>query len=498
MPVSLHIRYLNHSGAGDLVASVVIATMKCNTLFYIPFFFFFFFIPRLFFKSTTGADTMAPNQTLLDNGTTLVSQNGNFEFGFFSPWNSGNRYVGIWFKNVPQQTVVWVANKNNPITDLSGVLTITSSGNIIIFKNQSDMVWNASSPSSAVSNPTLKLLGNGNLVLKNDTTDDDNPDGYLWQSFDYPCDTLIPGMKLGRNLRTNQEWYLTSWKSIQDPSPGEFTYRMHTGGLPSIILRQGSNITFRSGPWDGVRFGGAPVLQQNTVFKPILEYNSEYVYYTFQNTDVSIISRMVVNESGLVIHFMWSRTRNQWVDIAKMQSDSCDDYAICGNFGVCDINKSPKCACLNGFTPRLRQDWARFDWSDGCLRRVPLNCSMPTGFRKISNLKVPDTSTCILNRTTVSLEECREACLINCSCVAYARTELSGCLHWFGHLVDMRMYAQGGQDLFVRMPLSELDSSTKSKKVAVIASVSAVSFLLLLALTIWLIIRRRTAKNKAG
>ncbi|KAK4439267.1 G-type lectin S-receptor-like serine/threonine-protein kinase [Sesamum alatum] len=470
--------------------------MKFKTPFHALF--FFFFILRFFFKLSIAIDSISPNQALLDNGTTLVSGNGTFELGFFSPWSSDNRYLGIWFRKVPEQTVVWVANKNDPITDLSGSLAITPSGNIIITRNQSNIAWTANSPSRTVSSPILKLLDNGNLVLMNSTAIADDPDSYVWQSFDYPSDTLIPGMKLGWNLRTNQEWYLTSWRSIQDPSPGDFTYRMAPGALPSIILRQGSVIQFRSGPWDGVRFGGAPVLQQNTVFRPIFVSDSDNVYYAFENTDESVISRFVVNQSGLVKHLMWSQTRNQWIDIATMQTDECDDYAVCGNYGVCNIYGSPRCACLTGFTPRLRQDWARFDWTGGCTRRTPLNCSDPMGFRKFSGLKLPDPSGGLVNRSARSLEECEKACLGNCSCVAYAKTQLSGCVAWFGNLVDIRIYAEGGQDLFVRMPVSELGSSNSSKKVAVIASVSVASFLLLLALIIWLVIRRRTSKNKTA
>lgn len=424
--------------------------MKYESLFHV---FFFFLIPKL----CIAVDTIAPNQALLDNGTTLVSPNATFELGFFSLLNSNNRYIGIWFKKVPEQTVVWVANKNDPVTDSLGTFFITSSGTITISRtNQSTPVWTATPPSTPLSNPILKLLDNGNLILINNTARDENPDRYLWQSFDYPSNTQIPGMKLGRNLRTNQEWYLTSWKSIHDPSPGDFTYRVDLTGLPSIILRRGSTIQFRGGPWDGVRFGGAPVLKQNSVFKPIFVFDSENVYYTFENSDDFTISRFVVNESGMLNHFMWSQNRNQWISLATMQTDACDEYAKCGNFGVCDINKAPICACLSGFAPRLRQDWAWFDWVGGCIRNVPWTCSEPTGFWKYSGVKVPDTSNSKVNRSSTSLEDCEASCLSNCSCVAYARTQASGCVLWFEDLVDIRVYADGGQEVFVRMPLSEL------------------------------------------
>ena len=47
----------------------------------------------------------------------MVSKKNNFDLGFFSPGNSSYQYLGIWFVKVTKQTVVWVANKNDPIND---------------------------------------------------------------------------------------------------------------------------------------------------------------------------------------------------------------------------------------------------------------------------------------------------------------------------------------------------------------------------------------------
>lgn len=54
----------------------------------------------------------------------------------------------------------------------------------------------------------------------------------MWQSFDYPCDNFLPGMKLGRNFDTGFEIYISSWKSIDDPAQGEYSLRIDPRGLP--------------------------------------------------------------------------------------------------------------------------------------------------------------------------------------------------------------------------------------------------------------------------
>ncbi|KAL0012563.1 hypothetical protein SO802_007671 [Lithocarpus litseifolius] len=68
----------------------------------------------LFFPFCTSLDTLTPNQFIKDDQS-LVSKGNNFALGFFSPGNSSYQYLGIWFVKVTKQTVVWVANRNDPI-----------------------------------------------------------------------------------------------------------------------------------------------------------------------------------------------------------------------------------------------------------------------------------------------------------------------------------------------------------------------------------------------
>ena len=411
----------------------------------------FMFLCFFFLYSSVALDTMSPNQTLQDNGQALFSIDESFALGFFSPRNSNNRYIGIWFKNVPEQTVVWVANKDNPITDSSGVLTITSTGNIVIKNSQSGIaVWSSNSTGA---NPVLQLLYTGNLVVKNGGNGN-NSENYIWQSFDHPCDTLLPGMKLGSNLVTGLDWYLTSWKSTQDPSTGEFTYRVDHQGLPQLVLRRGSELQFRSGPWDGLRFGGGPKMKSTRkgIFEPIFVFNSTHAYYSFKQ-DKSVVSRFVLNQSGLLQHRQWKD--GGWRLIETLNNDECDGtYNKCGSYGICKSIDDSICECPSGFIPKSPQDWNAQQNSAGCVARKPLKCRADDGFRKFKGLKLPDSS--YLNRTVVSPAECEKACLSNCSCVAYARTGVSACVVWFAELKDIRRYIKSGQVLHIRMAASEL------------------------------------------
>ena len=126
--------------------------------------------------------------------------------------------MGIWYKNIPIQTVVWVANKANPINDSSGIITLNNTGNLVLTQN-AYLVWYTNNSHKQAQNPVVVLLDSGNLVIKIKGQAD--PEAYLWQSFDNSSDTLLPGMKLGSNLRTGLNRRYTSWKSPDDPSPGD-------------------------------------------------------------------------------------------------------------------------------------------------------------------------------------------------------------------------------------------------------------------------------------
>jgi hypothetical protein len=63
----------------------------------------------------------------------------------------------------------------------------------------------------------------------------------------------------------------------------------------------------------------------------------------------------------------------------------------------------------------------------------------------------------------MTLEQCRQMCLSNCSCRAYAAANVSGggsrgCVIWAVDLLDMRQYTTLVQDVYLRLPQSEIDA----------------------------------------
>ncbi|KAM7487889.1 hypothetical protein LguiB_025373 [Lonicera macranthoides] len=441
-------------------------------------------------------DTITTAQSLTD-GNTAVSSGGSFELGFFSPpGNSKNWYLGIWYKKI-SKTVVWVANRDIPLTDTLGVLNITNQGILTLFNSSNSIIWSSNSLRSA-QNPVARLLESGNFVVG----DDANRQDYIWQSFDYPSDTFMPGMKLGRNLLTGVDRYLWSYNANNDPSRGDYKFLLDPHGFPQLLLMKGSVVNYRSGPWNGLRFSGSVGLQPNLIYTYHFVFDNEEMYYTFELINSSVYSRVVLNEDGVIQRYTWNYGTQDWVVYINAPADNCDIYELCHGYGSCNISSSPVCGCLNKFEPKYPKEWDRADFSNGCVRKTPLSCHNGEGFVKYSGLKLPDTRNSLYN-VSMSLYECHKVCLDNCSCMAYSNLNItgkgSGCLLWFGDLIDIRYMNENGLDIYIRMASSELDSQggTDHKKRNKVKEVSLalVAIVLLLCLSLALYIWRKKKKG---
>ncbi|XP_027353644.1 G-type lectin S-receptor-like serine/threonine-protein kinase At4g27290 [Abrus precatorius] len=440
----------------------------------------------LFFSQISHAiDTITQFKSLPD-GSTLVSKDGSFELGFFNPGSSTNRYVGIWFKNIPVRTIVWVANRDNPIKDNSSMLVVSKEGNLVLLRQNGSLLW-STNVSTPVLSPIVQLVNNGNLVIRDEKVDN-SEENFLWQSFDYPCDILLPGMKLGWNLKTGHNRRLTAWKNWDDPSTGDFTSGIKLGSNPELVFWKGSVEYYRSGPWNGILSSGVFGFGPNPLFdyKYVSNENEVYVTYTLKNS--SVISILVLNQTlYLRSRITWIPQTRTWSVYQSLPQDSCDVYNVCGAYGNCIINSSPICQCLEGFEPKSSQNWNAMDWTQGCVRSEPWSCGVKhkDGFRRYVGMKLPDTTHSWINRS-MTLEDCKIKCLENCSCTAYANLDTSGvgsgCSLWFGDLIDLRV-SESGQDLYVRM--ANLDKDAKhgrpKKLVLVLATIVSLVLVMLLA-----------------
>ena len=419
------------------------------------------FLTLVLLAQSFARDTITPTQPLSDDQL-LVSTAGTFALGFFSPANSTSKYVGIWYSKIPVQTLVWVANREAPITSSNTSLQLTDNGTLsIVDHSSSEIVW-SSLLSAAVTNPVGRLLDTGNFVVT--AGGGSHGSSSNWQSFDYPTDTMLPGMKLGYDLRAGLNRNLTAWESDTDPSPSTNCVAMDIHGDPQLTVFLGDVKRWRSGPWTGYEFNGIPEMQTyaSSGFTFNFVDNNDEVYYTYDMSNRSILTRLVANRTGQVQRWVWVNSSQSWSLFWFMPNNACE-YGKCGDYSVCDPNASPICSCLHGFEPRSRVDWDLGDWSAGCERKNRLECvDGSDGFVLVAKAMLPDTANVTVD-ARVSLDECRARCLMNCSCTSFANSDVrgngSGCIIWSSEIVDLRLFRLfevGGQDFYVRVSAKDL------------------------------------------
>ncbi|XP_021287422.1 receptor-like serine/threonine-protein kinase SD1-8 isoform X2 [Herrania umbratica] len=329
-------------------------------------------------------DTISAGQHL-SNSETIVSAGKMFELGFFIPGNSRNYYVGIWFKNISEQTVVWLANRDYPLT-ASAVLSISLDGNLVIRHGKiiymvTDITSNA--------NVSATLLDSGNLVVR------DEKSNILWQSFDFPSHTFLPGMKLGYDGENGKSWSYISWKSADDPSSGNFTLEFDPTGEKRVQISNGDVMSWKAGPWtddSNVFDFTAEMGSYMYNFTFVSGFNMNYLTYDIYRKD--IISRFTIDVTGQFKQFLW--LENEWTLFNSQPRQLCDVYAYCGANASCTNVSLPYCSCLPGFGPISLEGWNKGDYSRGCSRKTDLQCGNDTnikgegdGFLKLSNVVVP-------------------------------------------------------------------------------------------------------------
>ena len=90
--------------------------------------------------SGSATDTITSFQPVRDSDY-IISNGSAFKLGFFSPVNSSNRYLGIWYDKKSILPTQWVANREKPLKDSSGVLTISEDGNLVVLNGQEEILW---------------------------------------------------------------------------------------------------------------------------------------------------------------------------------------------------------------------------------------------------------------------------------------------------------------------------------------------------------------------
>ncbi|XP_018476745.2 G-type lectin S-receptor-like serine/threonine-protein kinase CES101 [Raphanus sativus] len=355
--------------------------------------------------SPPKTDTLKPGQQLRD-WEQLISARKVFTLGFFTPTESstfslgsaGLRYIGIWSEH-GLSNPVWVGNPTESVYDSSGSLSIDTNGVLKITSANASPITVVRPHLSSAGNVSATLLDSGNFVIR-ETGPGGGPGRVLWQSFDHPGSILLPGMKIGFNLKTKKEISVTSWTSNKVPAPGAFRLGLDPSGADQLLVWRHGEIYWSSGK-----------LSNNGSSQLNLELSSSYIDYEFtfhsdkhmkyfsysvKKTNGSVFSSWLLDTLGqiTVTNSLESKTsiRGSSESSGPCKTDSKNSSAIC-------IAEKPT-ACRKGseyFEPR------RGFMMDNAYYGVGLSSG---------------------------ISDCHGSCWRNCSCVAFERSSGGRCQYW--------------------------------------------------------------------
>ncbi|CAL9047536.1 unnamed protein product [Musa banksii] len=373
----------------------------------------------------TQTISSAQSYSNITQGTTLtagsstgswLSPSGDFAFGFYPTDAQAPLFlVAIWFESTSPKAVVWSANRDAPVRSGS-TLQLTSDGRLSLKDDGGNEVWSAG-PSNA---STAAVLDSGNVVLT-------ASGGILWQSFDLPTDTLLPGQVLG--LGSDLRSQLTD----SDFSDGRFELAAQTSGelqlLPLAIPSGNQYDPYWS--IDTTDSGFQLVYNESGSIYfaltngTLLNVTMASVYSTedfFQRTRLDpdgVFRQYIYPKSGRATG-SWSR---KWNAVAKVPADICKDLQSDGaGSGTCGFNSycrsggdqsEVNCLCPPGYSfidPERKYK--------GCDQDFPPICKQydPAQFNLISINNADWPFSDYEHYTNVNEDQCRQYCLEDCLC----------------------------------------------------------------------------------
>ncbi|KAI3505442.1 hypothetical protein L1887_27572 [Cichorium endivia] len=328
----------------------------------------------------------------LNSTDQLVSIRGNFTLGFFG---EGYSYLGIWYTNDVESRKVWVANLDTPIVSTSGAHALTidpNTGDLIIIAGGRTLMSITDLQSGPNPNVTATIEENGNFRLVNEIDK-----SVLWQSFDHPSNVLLPGMKLGYDMTTGQNWSLTSWVSNDIPDSGAFTLSWEPIEEASqrLMIRRRGQPYWTSGNLSNQIFQymfalNGPSSQSRYNLSSV--YNNEARYFSYE-----------ANIANLPM----------WILTAKGQITDIDNSTV--------------------WTPEFCYG---YDSGNGCVESSLPNCRRESDnfSEKNGDFSQDVTRSAIDDNSSLSISDCFFKCWNDCTCVGFnsSTNNGTGCVIWTG------------------------------------------------------------------
>ncbi|MCL7033148.1 hypothetical protein MKW94_026763 [Papaver nudicaule] len=329
----------------------------------VPFFLFLLLLLPLFAVAQISGNVSLGSSLIAGGGnsTSWPSPSGNFAFGFRTVDND-SFLLAIWFDKIPDKTVVWYANGNEPAPRGSKV-ELSMQGRLVLSDPRGNELWSAATINGVVR--YAAMLDNGNFVLANGITT-----VYSWESFKYPTDTILPTQFLEPNSTNNK---LSSRATESTYATGRFRLRLNENGnfilypvaFPSLSPTDNYyeayyNLTWLTG--DSSRDVDRFVFNASGNIY-IVNKTGSIVNLLWDNTmtpSSDVYYRATLDFDGVFTQYSHPKTADpsgRWTIMRSIPDDMCGAFngrlgsGACGYNSYCILtsNRRPSCECPPGY-----------------------------------------------------------------------------------------------------------------------------------------------------
>ncbi|XP_062015901.1 G-type lectin S-receptor-like serine/threonine-protein kinase At1g67520 isoform X1 [Rosa rugosa] len=427
-------------------------------------------------------DTLKIGDTL-NSSSALVSASGKFTL-LFLPNSSSSNYSYLYIRryNVTSANKGWVGNRDSPVLYPFGVLTLDSNNTLKIITTQGGpgggdddpLVVLGSAPKSS-SNVAATLSDSGNFILQ-ELNSDGSTKQVWWQSFDYPADTFLPGMKLGVNRSNGHIWSVTSWTSVNYPPPGPFILDWDPTARQLEIRREGV-VCWRSGNYSATNNRFQNILPNAKVsykFSIVSNENEDYLTYTSEDGAYEL-PEWILNYYGKLFNYY-----GLGIDIAR--ADQCGGYNTDG-VGCQTTGRPTTCMADFGSPFVLKKGYFKPITSSSASR-------CPYSLNFVSNGSYSGTSI-----------DCNNTCLQNCDCLGldFQFDNQTGCRFWSvdcEFVEDLTRPDNSSSLVLAKLPPSK--SGATHKWIWIGVAISAALVIMAFSILCYLRRRRRRQSKLSG
>jgi len=295
-----------------------------------------------------------------------------------------------------------MANRQDPVNGKRSKLSLSPTGNLILDDAAQRTVW--SSNTDSLASPVLHLKDNGNLVLR------DLQGTLLWQSFDFPTDTLLPGQLLRRHTQ------LVSARSDTNHSSGFYKLFFDDDNVLRLLY-DGPDVSSTYWPYPWLLSWDAGRSTYNSSRFAALDSLGRFISsdgFSFTTSDYGAMKqrRLKLDSDGnlrvYTLHDEWSVS---W----QARADPCNIHGICGGNSACsyDPKHGRKCSCLPGHRVKNHSDW-----SYGCEPVFVLSCNRSEStFLELTGVEIYGYDANFSEPNSYSY--CKNLCLEDCNCKGF-------------------------------------------------------------------------------